>query len=100
MTTPRERALEEVRRVVSDALAGTDARIYLIGSCARGSAQRTSDIDLAIDPKKPLAAGLMARIRESLEDSTIRYFVDVIDLGATAPDFRRRVLKQAVEWTD
>jgi len=100
MTTPRQRALEEVKRLVSGALAGTDARIYLIGSCATGTARRTSDIDVAIDPKEPLAAGLMARIRESLEDSTIPYFVDVVDLGAVDPEFRRRVLGQAVAWTD
>ena len=100
MTTPRERALEEVKRLVSHALAGTDASVYLIGSCATGSAQRTSDIDVAIDAKEPLPAGLMARIRERLEESTIPYFVDVVDLGAVDPEFRRRVLGQAVAWTD
>ena len=100
MTTPRERALDEVKRLVSHALAGTDASLYLFGSCATDSAQRTSDIDVAIDAKEPLPAALLASIQESLEESTIPFFVDVVDLGAVDPKFRRRVLEQAVEWTD
>ena len=97
MTTPRERALDEVRRIVLHALAERDAKVYLYGSCARREARRSSDIDVAIDPKGPLPAGLIAGIRETLEESTIPYFVDVVDLGAVDPDFRRRVLRQAVE---
>ncbi len=99
MTTPRERALDNVKRLVFRALAGTDASVYLIGSCATGRAQRSSDMDVAIDAEAPLPAGLIAGLREALEESTIPYFVDVVDLGAVDPEFRRRVLGQAVEWT-
>lgn len=100
MTTPRQRALEEVKRVVFDALKGSEATVYLIGSCATGAVRRSSDIDVAIDPIEPLPAGLMAHLRETLEDSTIPYFVDVIDLSVADPDFRRGVLEEAVLWTD
>ncbi len=100
MTTPRERALEVVKRVVLDALRESGATVYLIGSCATGAAPRSSDIDIAIDPREPLPAGLIAQLRETLEDSTIPYFVDVVDLGAVDPDFRRQVLRQAVPWKD
>lgn len=100
MTSSRQRALDEVKRLVSHALAGTEASLYLIGSCATGRARRTSDIDVAIDAREPLPAALMAQIRESLEESTIPYFVDVVDLGAVDPEFRGRVLGQAVAWTD
>ncbi len=81
-------------------LRESGAAVYLIGSCATGAAPRSSDIDVAIDPREPLPAGLIAQLRETLEDSTIPYFVDVVDLGAVDPDFRRQVLRQAVPWKD
>ena len=98
MTTPRERALEEVKRIVLDALRESGAAVYLIGSCATGAAPRSSDIDVAIDPREPLPAGLIAQLRETLEDSTIPYFVDVVDLSTADAEFRRRVISEAVPW--
>ncbi len=100
MTTTRDRGLDAVRRIVLDALAGRDAKVYLYGSCARGEARHSSDIDVAIDPATPLPMGLVGDIREALEESTIPYNVDVVDLGAADPEFRQRILRDAVEWRD
>ena len=94
------RALEEVRRLVLQAVGKDAAVVYLFGSWARGEATRLSDIDVAIDPPTPLPRGTLARLREQLEESSVPYHVDVVDLSRTDPEFRRRVLAEGVLWND
>jgi len=94
------KALEEVRRIVLDALGEKNAQVYLFGSWARGEATRLSDIDVAIDPHATLPRGTLARLRERLEESHVPYHVDVVDLTRTAPEFRHRVLAEGVLWSD
>ncbi|NOT58549.1 MAG: nucleotidyltransferase domain-containing protein [Deltaproteobacteria bacterium] len=93
------KALEEVRRIVLDALGEKNAHVYLFGSWARGEATRLSDIDVAIEPYAPLPRGTLARLRERLEESHVPYHVDVVDLTRTAPEFRHRVLAEGVLWS-
>jgi len=95
----RLRALDTVKRIVFDRLAGHPARVYLFGSCARGDAQRWSDIDVAIEPLEPLPAGLRSDIEEDLEESTVPYFVDVVDLSTVGSEFREDVKREGIEWT-
>ena len=94
------KALEEVRRIVLDALSEKNVQVYLFGSWARGEATRLSDIDVAIDPHTTLPRGTLARLRERLEESHVPYHVDVVDLTRTAPEFRHRVLAEGVLWSD
>jgi predicted nucleotidyltransferase len=94
------KALEEVRRIVLDALSANNTHVYLFGSWARGEATRLSDIDIAIDPHAPLPRGTLARLRERLEESHVPYRVDVVDLARTAPEFRHRVIAEGVLWSD
>ncbi|MFQ6017240.1 MAG: nucleotidyltransferase family protein [Kiloniellaceae bacterium] len=92
--------LDRVRRIVLDALAGYAVKVYLFGSRASGPARRTSDVDVAVDPHEPLPPRVLADLREALEESTIPYFVDVVDLSTVDADFRRHVLSEAVPWKD
>ncbi|WP_051341540.1 nucleotidyltransferase family protein [Azospirillum halopraeferens] len=95
----RRRALDTVRRLVFDRLAGYPARVYLFGSCARGAPRPYSDIDVAIEPLHPLPPALLATLAEDLEDSTVPYFVDVVDLSTASPGIRRAVTEEGIEWT-
>ena len=98
MTAYRKRALERVREIVLDGLAGTDAAVYLFGSCARGDALRSSDIDVAVDAADALPRGLLSRIGEDLEESTIPYEVEIVDLREVSASMRTRVLKEGIAW--
>ncbi len=69
------------------------------GSWARGTPARTSDIDVAVLPLGPLPIGLLAEIRDRLEESLVIYRVDLVDLSETSPEFRERVLQEGVAWT-
>jgi len=72
--------------------------VYLFGSWARGSGSRISDIDVAIDASGPLPRGLLAGLREALEESDVLYQVDLVDLSEAPPALRHRVESEGVLW--
>ncbi len=100
LSPTRQRALAEVRRLVWAGLAGRPARVMLFGSCATGEVNRFSDIDVAIDAGQPLPPGILSGINEALEESTVPYFVDVIDLATASPDLKARVAAEGISWND
>ena len=95
-----QRDLDAARRIVRDIVGADDAQLLLYGSRARGDAGPHSDIDIALLPRRVLAPGALARIREALVDSTIHYRVEIVDLSTVNEDFRRKVLAEAIPWTD
>jgi len=95
-----QQALDEVRRILREVLGEGTATVYLFGSWARGEATSVSDIDLAIEARTPLAPGILARLRERLEESRVPYRVEVVDLSQADPAFRRRILAESVRWSD
>ncbi len=92
--------LAEVKRIVLDGLKGHRAKVYLFGSRATGEAWRWSDIDVAVLPLEPLPMGLLGEISEALEESTVPYTVDVVDLSVADSSFRERVEREGVLWND
>ncbi len=98
MATGRDAYLERVKAIVLDALAGYPVSIFLFGSCATGSARRTSDVDVAVDPHEPLPPHVLAALREALEESTIPYRVDIVDLSEASGDMRRSVREEGKVW--
>ncbi len=92
--------LETARRIVLEGLGSQRVRVFLFGSRGRGTATRSSDIDVALVAEVPLIAGTLARIREALEESTIPYTVEVVDLSTADEAFRRHALVDAVPWND
>lgn len=92
--------LARVKSIVLEALAPYRATVCLFGSRARGDAGVSSDIDVAVDPRGPLPAGVLARLREALEESTIPQQIDVIDMRDVDAEFRERIRQEGVVWTD
>ena len=76
-----ERYLAEVKAVVLGQLKGWDVSVYLFGSRASGDSRHTSDIDLAIEARDALPPIVLAALRERLEESTVPYRVDIVDLA-------------------
>jgi predicted nucleotidyltransferase len=100
MVVTHEDALHRTKALVLRALAGHAVTVYLFGSFARREARPFSDIDVAIDPHGPLSPGTIARLREELEQSTIPRRVEVVDLRDADPEFRERVRREGVVWSD
>ncbi len=92
--------LLQVREIVAEVLAPHPVRVYLFGSRATGGGRRLSDVDIAIEPSGPVPQDLLPRLRETLEESTVPYHVDVIDLSTVDSAFRTRVKKEGVLWSD
>ena len=99
MTTARDKYLEQVKRIVLGHLRGQDVAVYLFGSHAAGTSRRFSDVDVAVDARSPIPANLWAALSEALEDSTVPWHVDLVDLSQVAPEFRRRVISEGIAWT-
>ena len=95
---PDAAVLERVREIVRRALGPRRAEVYLFGSWARGAQRPTSDIDLAIQASEPLSPGILAAVHEALEESTLPYRVDVVDLAETDPAFREGVRRDGILW--
>lgn len=92
--------LAEVRRIVLEKLRPYAVQIYLVGSRARGNATPVSDVDVAVLPEQPLPSWVLSGLREALFESTVPYEVDVIDLSQADAEFQRRVLEEAVSWSE
>lgn len=96
---PDPRYVEEARAIVERALRGYPAEVYLFGSWARGDARRLSDIDVAVLPKGDIPWSVLSRLRDELDESTIPYPVEVVDLRETSDEFRARVLREGIRWS-
>lgn len=88
-----------VRDIVMAGLRGHQVQVYLFGSAATGQAGPGSDIDVAVLPLESLPPGLLSAIREQLEESTVPYNIDLVDLSRTDPHLRERVQKEGVLWS-
>jgi predicted nucleotidyltransferase len=91
--------LQEARRIVLDRLRGQSAKVFLYGSWVSGKASRTSDIDIGVLPQTKLPQGLLSEIREALEESTVVYPVDLVDLSEASASLRERVLREGIPWS-
>jgi uncharacterized protein len=96
----REQAIEELRRMVLTALGRHDAAVRLFGSCARGEPRQRSDIDIAILPRDEFPISFFSELDAEIEESTIPYDVDLVDLRHADPALVDEVRREGVKWRD
>jgi predicted nucleotidyltransferase len=100
MTATRERALDGLRRMITEALREHAAEVWLFGSCARGDLRQHSDIDIAILPRDALPEGFFAALAAEIEESPIPYDVDLVDLRRADPALVEEVRREGVRWRE
>jgi predicted nucleotidyltransferase len=98
MNATRLRAIEELRRMVLDALGDHDTEVWLFGSCARDEVMQHSDIDIAVLPRDELPSSLLADLAADIEDSDIIYDVDLVDLRSADPALVDEVRREGISW--
>ena len=98
MNPTRKRVIEELRRMVLAALGERDAEVWLFGSCARGEVLQHSDIDIAILAREKLPSAFFSDLAESVEESSIPYDVDIVDLRSAAPTLIDEVRREGMKW--
>jgi len=100
MNATRSRALEELKRMVLDALGQHDAEVWLFGSCARDETRQHSDIDIGILSHDQLPIAFFGRLEADIEESAIPYDVDLVDLRHADPALLDEVRHEGVKWRD
>jgi predicted nucleotidyltransferase len=98
MNPTRRQALEELRQMVLDALGDHHAAVWLFGSCARGDVREHSDIDIGILPQDGLPPGFFGELAADIEESSIPYDVDLVDLRGAAPSLLEEIRREGIPW--
>ena len=75
-----------------------DAKIYLFGSYARGTAKQGSDIDLAIDVGKRLNIHEHQFLWNLLDALPTAQKIDLVDLYKVPEAMRNNILSQGITW--
>lgn len=88
------RHLDLVKRILNERVPGV--RAWAFGSRAKGTAQKFSDLDLAIAAELPVGFHTLALLEEDLADSDLPMKVDVVDLLSLSPAFRAIVERDGV----
>ena len=77
-----------------------DAKVYLYGFRARGENAPEADIDLVLDNGEKIDKLKMFYIKDDIGEFTVPMFVDVVALNNINEEFKDRILKDRVLWTD
>src|SRR5699024_585611 len=93
-STFRDSIIYQLRELVTGQLSSEEVRIYLFGSWARQEEKQSSDIDIAIDTDRPLDVRKWNDLIEKIEESTIPYKVDVVDLQHSSPKLVEQVKEE------
>ena len=72
--------------------------IYLYGSRAYGKAEECSDVDIAVDAGAVIELGILFKINDDIEESSIPFFVDVVDVYSVSEKFKLGIKKEWVVW--
>ena len=90
--------LEKTRQLVNEFMSGEDAKIYLFGSRARGDFRRSSDVDIAIEYAGKSNRIKIDDLRDFLEESTIPYRVDVVDMQFASENIIKAIRRDGILW--
>ncbi|MBZ5563695.1 MAG: nucleotidyltransferase domain-containing protein [Acidobacteriia bacterium] len=91
----REKIVSEALGIIRRYLPDKELKVFLFGSWAKGSAEPTSDIDIAILGAQPIDEMLLLRLREEISGIPTLRRIDVVDLNNTDERFREEVLSYA-----
>ena len=79
---------DQLKAIVRQHLPADQYKVFIFGSSTRK--ERFGDVDIAVQGKADWRETM--NLRESLEESTFPYFVDVVDFDAADESFRNYVL--------
>lgn len=96
----QERYLDKLKTLVLQYTQNQPVKVWLFGSHAKQTAHRFSDIDIAILPVGQLKLSFISELKEKIEESSIPYSVDVVDLSQTDENFRNKVFTEGILWKD
>lgn len=99
-TVLREKILKQLKSILHEQLADEAARVYLFGSWAREEEKQSSDIDIAIETQYVIPRYKWHLLIEKIEESTIPYRVDVLDLDNANDALVCQVKEEGILWIE
>ncbi|GGJ90364.1 hypothetical protein GCM10007063_11200 [Lentibacillus kapialis] len=96
----REQTLTTLKHIVLQSLQDVPVNVYLFGSWARCEEKRTSDIDIALQSNEEIPVTMVVDLRERIEESTLPYHVDVVNLENASHELVKKVEEEGVLWKD
>ncbi|WP_407272367.1 nucleotidyltransferase family protein [Radiobacillus sp. PE A8.2] len=96
----REYILNELKQIVNDTLIEDGIKVYLFGSWARNEEKHSSDIDIAIEAKQSVSPTNWTELIDKVEESTIPYKVDIVDLNGASNELVKKVKTEGILWSD
>ena len=74
----------------------TTCKVWAFGSRVKHTAQKFSDLDLALEAGTKLDYSIITQLNRSFEASRLPYKVDVVDLNSVEPYFRQIINQQKI----
>ena len=99
MQPASDKYIDQARAIVLAHTRGLPVEVYFFGSRATGKPRRDSDVDVAVDIHGPVPTAFLSDLSEALEESSVPYRVDVVDLSAASEKFRARVKSEGIKWS-
>ena len=100
MSNNYDKYVEKAKQILLNYFVNSNIKIYLFGSRATGNERVTSDIDIAVEGTEHVSLKTIGELQEIFEDSNIPYEVDIVDLNVVNEDFKKAILKEAIQWKD
>lgn len=86
----------DIARLVR-ARIGSDARVVLFGSWAKGTAFPRSDIDIAVAAGGPIRPAKLERLTAEFESLRTLRKIDLVDVEAAGSELRAEILAHGIE---
>jgi predicted nucleotidyltransferase len=90
--------MERIRDIVLDFFRNDAVSILLFGSRARGEHAPHADVDIGLIPPSGFNRRKIAELLDIIENSTIPYKVEIVNLDEVTETFRNEAMRDAVVW--
>jgi predicted nucleotidyltransferase len=96
----RDQILFKLKKIIIESLYEVDVKVYLFGSWARNEEKQSSDIDIAVEAYSQFPPWKWLDLHEKIEESTIPYRVDLVNLETAGSALIQNVKKEGIVWKD
>lgn len=91
--------VQQIKDIVLTCMAEEPVCIFLFGSWARGTMRHGSDVDIAVEYMEGASDLLkIGELRERLEESTVPYRVDIVDMQRASETLVQEIRKEGIRW--
>lgn len=91
---------EDHLKLLKDIITSTipdSVTVYIFGSRANKTGRKYRDIDIGLHSKDKISYELPLKLYDKIDESSLPYIVDVVDLNSVSDGFKEEALSNAVK---